>query len=119
MRECNIKSFERKGNKFNSKRIVTEDGKFDSKKEYERWTVLKLMEKEGMISNLKRQTPYVILHSTDKYRKVSYIADFVYLKDGIEVVEDVKGCKVGMAYNMFKLKKKMMYAFHGINIVEI
>ena len=42
-------------NKYNAKQIKTPEGSFDSKSEYARWCELKLLERAGKISGLKRQ----------------------------------------------------------------
>ena len=67
----------------------------------------------GIISDLRLQVPYVITVNGLKICK--YVADFVYIDKGYEVVEDVKGMKTP-TYN---LKKKLMKAVHGIEIQEV
>jgi hypothetical protein len=49
-----------------------------------------------------------------------YLADFVYVDRLMDktIVEDVKGMKRGAAYQMFKLKAKLMKACYGIDILE-
>lgn len=68
---------------------------FDSKKEYCRYSELRLLEKNGTIEGLKRQYPLVIQESTEYHgehlRPITYCADFMYIRDGVTVVEDVKG----------------------------
>ena len=67
---------------------------FDSIKEYERWAELRTLEKAGEISELKRQVALLIqpafTYRTQKIRKIEYVADFMYIKAGETVVEDVK-----------------------------
>jgi hypothetical protein len=41
------------------------------------------------------------------------------MKDGQQIVEDVKGYKKGAAYNIFVIKRKMMLHFRGIRINEV
>ena len=107
-------------NKFHAKKVTTEDGTFDSKAEYRRWEELKLLQRAGHISRLKRQVPYVVIPSSDRFRKTEYIADFEYTdKEGKKVIEDVKGCRRGPAYALFAIKKKLMYQEHGIEVVEV
>lgn len=43
-----------------------------------------------------------------------YVADFVYEEDGMEITEDFKGVYTPI----YRLKKRMMKAFHGIDIRE-
>ena len=98
---------------------------FDSKKEYRRFIELEKMEKIGLISNLRKQVTISIapafyhIGTTDKsvciQRELKYIADFVYIKDGNEVIEDVKGYKTAV----YKKKKRLLKALYGIDIKEI
>lgn len=110
-------------NKYGAKQVIAPDGtKFDSKKEYNRYFELRLMERAGRITKLCRQMKFVLIPAQkDKRGKIlehecSYIADFVYFDClmGKEVVEDCKGYKT----DVYKLKKKMMLYFHGITIME-
>ena len=50
-------------------------------------------------------------------KAVHYVADFVYIEtlNNIEVVVDTKGFRTPE----YKLKKKMMRAFKGIDIIEV
>lgn len=120
---------------------VTRDGKtFDSKREADRYDDLVLLEKQGVIQNLEWQKEYLLIpaqyktveqygkHGTrikDKRilleRKVTYIADFVYEKDGETVVEDSKGYRnpSSAPYAKFVLKRKLMLWIHGIRITEV
>lgn len=113
--------------------ITTVDGiKFHSKKEANRWGQLKLLVEKGKVSSLRRQVIYPIVW--DGLLITRYIADFVYRdKDGVEIVEDVKGFRestyrskttgkmvkrVNPAYAVFKMKKKMMKVAWKIDILE-
>jgi hypothetical protein len=97
---------------------------YDSKKEYNRSNVLKLLEKNGNISGLKEQVsfelaPAVYIPGIDKkqvcvHRKLVYIADFVYYQDYKLIVEDVKGFRT----KEYTKKKNLMKKIHGIEIKE-
>ena len=94
-------------------------GGFDSKKEAARYAELALMQRAGIISDLRRQVKYELIPSQYKdgkciYRSSSYIADFVYEQNGETVVEDTKGFKTPE----YIIKKKLMYYIHGIFIKE-
>lgn len=89
---------------------------YDSEKEYRRHGELKLLERQGLISGLCRQVELRIQDACERWGKkvnaVNYIADFCYVEDGKEIVEDVKGFdeKTGK-YIMtkdFKLKWKLL-----------
>lgn len=87
--------------------------KFDSKKEYRRWCELKMLQDYGQISRLELQPCFELISGEDVV--AHYKADFMYHeKDGRLIVEDVKGMKTAM----YRLKKKMMKACHGIEIRE-
>ena len=92
---------------------------FDSKKEESRYAELALMQRAGIISDLRRQVKFELIPSQYKdgkcvYRSVSYIADFVYEQNGELVVEDSKGFKTPE----YIIKKKLMLYIHGIIIKE-
>ena len=98
--------------KYHAKKTVVDGIKFDSKKESLRFLELRMMERAGEIRYLKLQPRFDFeLNGT---KMGFYKADFQYWKDGAVVVEDVKGFKTPV----YNLKKKMMKAFHGVEILE-
>lgn len=98
----------RRKSKYRSKKC----GKYDSVREAKRAVELNLLERSGQISNLREQVKFELVPKQDGERSVSYIADFVYIENGIEVVEDVKGFKT----REFVIKRKLMLWLHGIRI---
>lgn len=107
-------------NKFNAKKTVMYGQTFDSRKEAERYLVLRSMEQSGVITDLQRQVKFVLIPKQPGEREVSYTADFVYQDgDGKMVVEDVKGYKKGAAYALFVIKRKLMLKEYGIKVREI
>jgi hypothetical protein len=95
----------------NSKPIITT---FDSKKEAARYLDLELYQKAGAITELELQPKFSI--DINGVHICNYFADFSYLDGyGQRTVEDVKGMKTPV----YKLKKKMVKAVHGIDIIEI
>lgn len=111
--------------KYKNKKIKTEDGIFDSKKEFNRWLQLKKLEEEGSIKNLQRQVEFVLIPAQKNdlgkviERKCSYVADFVYDFMDEKVVEDVKGYRKGVGYSFFVIKRKLMLWVHKIKVVEV
>lgn len=91
---------------------------FDSRREADRYIVLKGMEEDGAIGDLRRQVRYELIPAFDvdgrHYRPVFYVADFVYVEDGKEVVEDVKG----MRTDTYRLKAKLFARRYGKVIKE-
>lgn len=114
-------------NKYRNKKITTPDGLvWDSKKELNRWGQLILKEQSGEIIDLQRQVRFELIPSQRSNGKVveracRYIADFVYIdaQTGEKIVEDVKGYRKGTAYEVFKIKRKLMLYMHGIKVNEI
>lgn len=102
-------------NKYGARKLTAPDGqKFDSVKEFHRWGCLRLLERAGKISDLKRQVSFELIPKQDGERACTYVADFVYYEDGKMVVEDCKGFKT----DVYRIKKKLMLWVHGISIKE-
>lgn len=108
-----------KKNKYNAKKVIVDNLKFDSKRESNRYLYLKMLQQQGLITNLELQKVFEILPGNDKFSRITYKADFVYIQDGETVVEDAKGYRKGTAYYLFTIKRKMLYASHGLVIKEV
>lgn len=100
--------------KYHNSKTVIDGIRFDSKKEAKRYLELKILEKAGVIKELKRQVPYILIDKSCYGRAIKYVADFVYLENGQLVVEDVKGVRTPV----YKLKKRLMAEVYGIEIKE-
>lgn len=125
------KHLTRSTNKYNAKETVIDGMVFDSKKEARRYALLKALEEAGEISGLKRQVEFVLIPEQREpdtvgsrggihkgkllERKVSYVADFVYMENGNLVVEDAKG----MRLPDYVIKRKLLLYIHGIQIREV
>lgn len=102
-----------KPNKYRNDRIRVDGSWFDSKAEARHYGLLKLAQDAGFLK-FERQVPYRL--EVNGKLIATYRADFVVTwKDGKTEVQDVKGVKT----KEYKLKKKLMLACHGIEIVEI
>lgn len=130
--------------KYRSKKVTVGGITYDSKKEYNRWCELCLLQKAGKITGLDRQVKYELIpaqyrtvETGERYKRNDlargiragdpktkevcleqscvYIADFVYKQDGRQVVEDTKGVKTAD----YIIKRKLMLWLHGIKIKEI
>ena len=124
-----------KKSKYNASKVVVNGEVYDSKKEAKRGVELEMLVKAGEIANLRRQVKYVLIPAQREpdivgpkggrkpgktiEQELSYIAYFVYEKDGETIVEDVKGYRDGGAYRVFSMKRKMMLYFHGIRVREV
>lgn len=122
--------------KYGAEKVTVDGLTFDSKKEANRYRELKILEKIGEITNLQMQVKYVLIPAQREpdtvgkrggiikgkliEREVSYIADFVYTDvNGNRVVEDVKGYRGGGAYEVFKIKRKLMLYIQKIKVEEV
>ena len=118
--------------KYGNNKIKNAFGTYDSELEWSRFIFLSNRQKEGEISGLRRQVEYLLipaqygteirhLKTTDKEVRVllerpcSYIADFVYERNGKTIVEDCKGAKA-IITETAKIKKKLLLWVHGIEL---
>lgn len=92
---------------------------YDSKKEAKRAYELEILQRAGLISNLEKQKVFELQPSFKingkTERAITYVADFVYIKNGKIIVEDTKGFKT----DVYKIKRKMLlYKYPDIIFVE-
>lgn len=133
------RGWRRNGTKYNASKCVVDGIKFDSKHEAERYLELKILERGGVISDLRLQVEFelipaqyepdaIALTKTGKEkivkgkcieRKCSYLADFVYLDNetGKTIVEDAKSPITRTPE--YRIKKKLMLYRYGIRIKEV
>ena len=123
-------------NKYKNKKVIVDGIEFDSVREANRYSELKILQRSGAISDLKMQVRYNLIpvlraEPTEVYKRgpkkgqykpgkvlenaVYYIADFAYKENGKEVVEDAKGART----KEYILKRKLMLWVHGIRIREV
>jgi Protein of unknown function (DUF1064) len=86
---------------------------FASKAEMQRYWDLNLLERAGLIRNLKLQPVYELKVHGERVCK--YVADFRYEENGKIVVEDCKGVRTAE----YRLKKRLMKIIHKIEIKEV
>ena len=103
--------------RFPAKRTAVDGITFDSKREAKRYGELKLAERAGEILKLRLQPQFYAYINDQPYCR--FTADFGYhvAATGAEIIEDVKssGTRKDPAY---RLRKKAVELFHGIQIVE-
>ena len=106
--------------KYKNKKVVVDNILFDSKKEANYYTKLKILKDAGKILDLELQKKFV-LQPTFKlngktYRAITYIADFVYKdQEGQTHVVDTKGYRT----QVYKIKRKLFMKKFGIEIEEV
>lgn len=107
-----------------NKDLRTLDGVvFDSKAEMNRFAELKMMERAGIIKDLKCQVKFILQEKFkhEKYgniRAIEYIADFSYIQimNGKTVIEDCKG----MLTDKYLIKRKLfLFKYPDIDYREI
>lgn len=119
-----------KYNKYKNRKTKVGGILFDSKAEADRYLELKAMEQSGDISDLRLQIAYELIpvqKESDKvgprggvipgkviHRPITYVADFVYMENGEEIVEDCKGVRT----EVYKIKRKLFRYRYGKDIVE-
>lgn len=111
-----MKSPPKTSSKYKNRKVTIDDIRFDSKKEGDRYLELKLLLRAGQISHLKLQPEFKMVHHGILICK--YRADFEYRENGKIVVEDVKS-EYTRTLPVYRIKKKMMKAFYGVDVREV
>jgi hypothetical protein len=110
---ANLNRAFRRGNKYFNKRVTVDGIPFDSKAEAARFGELMLLHKAKAICGLVVHKSYPLEVNGTTIGK--YEADFVYLRDGELVVEDVKAAN-GHETALFKWKRRHMKAQYNIDV---
>lgn len=107
-----------KPSKYRNQRCEHDGIAFDSRRERDRWIHLCRERDSGEISDLERQVVFVladpVVINGRKKPALRYVADFVYERNGKQVIEDVKGVITAE----YRIKRHLMAA-RGLQIVEI
>ena len=105
--------------KYNAKKITIDGIEFASRKEASRYAELKVMERAGIIRDLKMQEEFELIPKCGKERPAKYHADFSYTVPATSerVVEDVKSRATKT--QDYILRRKLMNWRHGIQIQEV
>lgn len=95
-------------NKYGAKKTTIDGLTFDSKAEASRYQDLKLLERAGVITDLKLQPVFILQPAfTDaeknRYQAIKYRADFQYTEGEQVVIEEVKGFET----EAWKLRKRL------------
>lgn len=100
--------------KFNNKWTERDGLWFQSLKEANRYSELQILERCGMIKNLKLQPEFPLI--VNEALICTWRGDFSYydVRKDEAVVEDCKGCKTPV----YKLKKKLFESLYGRKIIE-
>ena len=127
----------KKGSKYKNTKVEFDGHLFDSKKEKDRYIVLKTAQEHGFISDLALQPKFELIPAVREiYTKqlktktkecertvqlaITYSADFQYRKDGVVVVEDVKASpKTASLDKTFLIKEKLFRWKYGFSIKRV
>ena len=124
MRRPFVRKKKEDGSKYHSKKVEYNGMMFDSQNELNRYLYLLSLQKEGKISCLRRQTPFVLIPKTTRVEarqlktKVKYVTkitefpasyhnDFTYIENGIYVSEEYKS-KMTSKLADYILRRKLM-----------
>jgi hypothetical protein len=126
--------------KYGNRKTIVDGIEFDSAKEARRYSELKLLQRAGVIEGLELQKEFELIpaqyETFPRYGKTgkrlqdgkrcvekscTYKADFAYMQNGQQVVEDVKGYRdpASAAYAKFVIKRKLLLWRYGISIKEV
>ena len=106
-----------KASKYHNRKTLVDGIQFDSQKEANRYQELILMERAGLIRSIELQPRYDLI--VNGHKLGFYKGDFRYevVATSILVGEDVKSPATKTA--VYCLKKKLMKALCGIEIIEV
>ncbi|WP_200817053.1 DUF1064 domain-containing protein [Chitinophaga eiseniae] len=104
-----------KKSKYGNNRTEVDGIWFDSAKEAARYSTLRLMERAGLIRDLRRQVAFEL--NDGGTHSLKYIADFVYIDctTSLQVVEDAKGFRT----QEYLKRRRLMKNVHNIEIKEV
>lgn len=98
----------KKRSKYNNKKTWVDGICFDSKKEADYYSMLKVLKEAGEIKGFCRQPEFILVEGNVENRAITYKADFiVFHNDGRIEIIDVKGYESDQwkrTYKQFKLK---------------
>ena len=108
--------FNNKTPKYGNKKTIVDGIEFDSQKEAKHYEYLRMLRTIGEISALERQKTFRLEVNNQLICK--YIADFAYIKNGNEIIVDVKS-NYTRKLPVYSIKKKLMKAIYNIDILEV
>lgn len=98
----------KKKRKYKNKIVNLDGHRFDSQKEAQYYSQLKILKNKGIVKKIELQPKFLLQEgftkNGERHRPINYIADFrIIYADGTVEIVDVKGTKT----NVYKLKKKL------------
>lgn len=104
-------------NKYHNRQTVVDNVTFASRRESQRYSELKLLERAGHIRDIELQPRYDLI--VNGHKCGFYKADFRYIaiQSGETIVEDVKS--PATKTQVYRLKRKLVKALYNFDIVEV
>lgn len=102
--------------KYRNHRVTINGVRFDSKREAENHLKLQVLQRAGVIKNLRHQVRYPLV--VNGHHVCAYIADHVYEEEGREVVADTKSAHT-RKLPAYRIKAKLFHAIYGMEIKEL
>ena len=119
-----IQSFgERRAGRIPHNYVRVGSERFDSQAEADRYMELLVMQKAGLIRDLECHPRYDLIPAQKvpgqkSFRAHGYTADFRYIRDGEEIVEDVKSVRTREERD-YIINRKLMWMLKGIYVTEV
>ena len=115
-----LRALQKKPHKYKAKKTIVDGIRFDSQKEANKYSELKLLKQAGEIKELTLQPKFVLqpgfTYEGKRYRPITYTADFrIVWANGMTEIIEVKGCKT----RDYLIKKKLLlYKYPDIKFTE-
>lgn len=96
---------------------------FDSQAEADRYMELLVLQKAGVIAGLRCHPHYDLIPAQKVpgqrgFRAHGYTADFAYIRDGEEIIEDVKSVRTREERD-YIINRKLMWMLKGLYVHEV
>ena len=103
--------------KYHNRKTLYDGIQFDSQKEADRYQELQWMQQAGLIQDLELQPRYDLI--VNGHKLGFYRGDFRYKEVATDsvILEDVKSPATRTA--VYRLKKKLVKALYGVEIIEV
>ena len=103
--------------KYHNRKTTYQGVRFDSQKEAKRYQELQWMQQAGLIQDLELQPRYDLI--VNGHKLGFYRGDFRYKEVATDsvILEDVKSPATRTA--VYRLKKKLVKALYGVEIIEV
>ena len=119
-----IKTYgERRSGKIPHNYVKVGEEQFDSQAEADRYMELLVLQKAGVITALRCHPRYDLIPAQKVpgqrgFRAHGYTADFAYIRDGQEIIEDVKSVRTREERD-YIINRKLMWMLKGLYVHEV